>query len=97
MAHLQEHNCNCSLPHSSTRQTIDELDFERGIWTAALNSDVNALKKHIRKGHVNAKDNSGYTGEHNIFGNFYHFDSNFENYYFFSSSLCFAGWQPKNM
>lgn len=63
MTHLDKHECFCSLSQNSTSQTIDELDFERGIWTAALYGEINDIHKHIAKGNINAKDNSGYTGE----------------------------------
>lgn len=62
MSH-QNHKCTCSSTNVSTIQTLDELDFERGIWNAAIHSDINALNKHIKNGQINARDNLGYTGK----------------------------------
>ncbi|KAL4220431.1 Ankyrin repeat domain-containing protein 39 [Mactra antiquata] len=54
---------NSSTP--SVQQTLDELDFTRGIWSAALDGcydDVEAcLRKQIA---VDATDSSGYTALH---------------------------------
>lgn len=62
MSEHSSHECSC-FSHSSTTQTLDELDFERGIWSAALDGDIQALTKHIRNGHTNSRDNLGYTGK----------------------------------
>ena len=38
------------------------MDFERGIWQAALDSDVNRVRKFLDKGtDPNLRDGSGYT------------------------------------
>lgn len=65
MAHDNCHNC--SHVTTSTRQTLDELDFERGIWSAVIYKDTDALEKHIRNGRVHDRDNSGYTGNWHTF------------------------------
>lgn len=64
MAH-NHHKCNnnCTNSNPSTQQTLDEFDFERGIWSAVLNKDLDTLEKHIQNGNTDKKDNSGYTGE----------------------------------
>lgn len=63
MANQSHDNCSCCPSHGSTVQTFDELDFERGIWSAALDNNIDAVYKHIRKGNVNARDRTGYTGK----------------------------------
>lgn len=62
MSNNHIHSHNCAHSNSTTQQTLDELDFERGIWSAALAGDVAALAKHIRNGHLEDRDSSGYTG-----------------------------------
>lgn len=34
--HQQQHNgsCNCKSANPAVQQTLDEMEFERGIWTA---------------------------------------------------------------
>ena len=58
------HKCtSCSCPPLSTGldQTLDELDFERGIWQAAYYGDVQKINTFLSKGiDVNTKDSSGY-------------------------------------
>ena len=39
-----------------------EMDFERGIWHAALNGNMEKLENHLKNGtHPGVKDPSGYT------------------------------------
>ena len=39
-----------------------EMDFERGIWHAALHGNVEKLENHLKNGtHPGVKDSSGYT------------------------------------
>ena len=47
-------------------QTIDELEFSRGIWEPALNGDVNEVRRFLDKNPstANLKDSSGYTALH---------------------------------
>lgn len=56
-------SCNCSKITTAS-QSLDELEFERGIWTAAIDNDENKLKSLIDRGQLHAKDNSGYTALH---------------------------------
>ena len=43
-------------------QTIKEMDFDRGPWTAAANGDLEAITKYLDKGgEPNVCDSSGYT------------------------------------
>ena len=59
-------SCQCSAKESSTTQTLDELEFERGIWTAALEGDSAKVRSLVNKDPdcVNKRDGSGYTGLH---------------------------------
>ena len=51
--------CGCS---STYAQFLSEMDFERGIWQAALDGDVNRVRKLLDKGtDPNLRDGSGYT------------------------------------
>ncbi|XP_074658535.1 SMC5-SMC6 complex localization factor protein 1-like [Tubulanus polymorphus] len=57
--------CSLPSPYPSLVQTIDEMQFERGIWNAAIDGDVTRVEKFIRKGiHVDSEDTSGYTALH---------------------------------
>lgn len=59
----RQHQCNCSKTTTAS-QSLDELEFERGIWTAAIDNDENKLRSLIDKGQLHVKDNSGYTALH---------------------------------
>uniref|UniRef100_A0A336L2X6 CSON004035 protein n=1 Tax=Culicoides sonorensis TaxID=179676 RepID=A0A336L2X6_CULSO len=62
-----KHNCVGIAGHNPTpsvSQTLEELDFDRGIWACAMYGDFDALEKHIKKGHVNDRDANGYTALH---------------------------------
>jgi len=61
MAHK---SCTHPSASSSTHQTLDEFDFERGIWTAVLHNDDQALENHLNKGHLHDRDSAGYTALH---------------------------------
>lgn len=58
----------CSHHHStvpSVTQTLDELDFERGVWSQALNGEYDRVLKYLNKGgDPNARDSSTYTALH---------------------------------
>ena len=50
---------------SSMGQTLDELEFERGLWSAACDGDLNKCKELLQRGHNPSKpDNSGFTPLH---------------------------------
>jgi len=55
--------CNCCLqPVTSVCQTLEEIDFERGIWSAAVCGDTERVKKILsRGGNPNAPDTSSFT------------------------------------
>ena len=59
--------CGCSSKPSSCAQSLTEMDFERGIWQAALDGNVNRVKSLLDKGgDPDARDGSGYTALVNI-------------------------------
>ncbi|XP_037113787.1 ankyrin repeat domain-containing protein 39 [Syngnathus acus] len=67
MASDGEHCCSCcTLPvSSSVFQTVNEMDFERGIWSAAMDGDLRRVQSLIQKGtHPNLRDSAGYTALH---------------------------------
>lgn len=54
--------CGCSSKSSTYAQSLSEMDFERGIWQAALNGDVSRVRKFLDKGtDPNWRDGLGYT------------------------------------
>ncbi|XP_061622391.1 ankyrin repeat domain-containing protein 39 isoform X2 [Phyllopteryx taeniolatus] len=67
MASEGEHCCSCCSPpvSPSVYQTVNEMDFERGIWSAAMDGDLKRVQSLIQKGiHPNLKDSAGYTALH---------------------------------
>ncbi|XP_021477117.2 ankyrin repeat domain-containing protein 39 isoform X2 [Oncorhynchus mykiss] len=64
------HQCNvrcCShqLASPSAHQTLDEMDFERGIWSAAMDGDLERVKSLLKKGtDPNLRDSANYTALH---------------------------------
>lgn len=54
--------CDCSSKPSSYAQSLTEMDFERGIWQAALDGNVSRVRTLLDKGgDPDARDGSGYT------------------------------------
>ncbi|XP_058060716.1 ankyrin repeat domain-containing protein 39 [Anopheles bellator] len=45
-------------------QSLDELDFDRGIWSAAMNNELDRLRTLVTKGHLHDRDSCGYTALH---------------------------------
>lgn len=67
MASKQDHCSCCShpAPSPSVYQTLSEMDFERGIWSAAIDGELERVKSLVQKGtHPNIKDAAGYTALH---------------------------------
>ena len=55
------HVCHSSFA-SPLSQNMAEMDFERGIWQAALNGNVEKLEGHLNSGTPpDKRDPSGYT------------------------------------
>jgi len=57
-------NCGCLQHSSETQQSLSELEFERGIWNAAIYNEVDRIKYFISNGKTNERDNFGYTALH---------------------------------
>lgn len=59
---------DCGKHHSGVSgvfQTLAEMDFDRGPWTAAMNGDFQAVLKYLKDGGLpNIKDSAGYTALH---------------------------------
>ena len=58
-------DCSCHLT-STGSQNLDELDFERGIWSAAVDGDVDKMRHLLKRSNnadANAKDSAGETRE----------------------------------
>ena len=59
------HPTACCQHHSqqpSVHQTLDEMEFERGLWSAALSGETGRIDQLLRDGrNPNAVDSSGYT------------------------------------
>lgn len=55
--------CNCCMqPVTSVCQTLEELDFQRGIWAAALNGDTERVRKFLSGGeNPDVPDSSSFT------------------------------------
>ena len=53
-------DCSCHLS-SAGSQNLDELDFERGIWSAAVDGDVDKIRRHLTRSNAEAnfKDSAG--------------------------------------
>ncbi|XP_043940320.1 ankyrin repeat domain-containing protein 39 isoform X2 [Protopterus annectens] len=69
MASDHHEGCACfsheSLVPHSVQQTVDEMTFERGIWSAAVDGDLDHVKKFLQKGtDPSVPDRSGYTALH---------------------------------
>ncbi|XP_067950320.1 ankyrin repeat domain-containing protein 39-like [Watersipora subatra] len=66
MSRSCENTCSHGAGTTALCQTIDELEFERGIWTAALDADMDRLQMLITKdpANVNKVDTNGYTALH---------------------------------
>lgn len=63
-----EHSGGCCSGHGaghSTQETLDELDFTRGIWAAARDGEEDRVRELLTKGtHPSLKDAAGYTALH---------------------------------
>ncbi|XP_070820796.1 ankyrin repeat domain-containing protein 39 [Chaetodon trifascialis] len=67
MASDSLHCACCSHPVSSPSvyQTLNEMDFERGIWSAAMDGDLQRVSSLVQKGtDPNLRDSAGYTALH---------------------------------
>lgn len=60
-----DHCCPITGITSSVHQTIDEIEFEKGLWYAAQTGDSERVAVLLRKGAaVNGEDAAGYVALH---------------------------------
>ncbi|CAH1245295.1 ANKRD39 [Branchiostoma lanceolatum] len=60
-----DHECSHATTAASVHQTLDELDFERGIWAAARDGEEGRVRGLLDRGTAaNTQDSSGYTALH---------------------------------
>jgi ankyrin repeat protein len=70
MADHSSHDCHChssSNINSSVYETLDELDFRRGLWSSAQQNDLDELRERLKTVNtkmINQCDSSGYTPLH---------------------------------
>jgi len=66
--HSHDHSGGCckTVPTPSVCQSLDEMDFERGIWQAALDDDEKRIEHLINSQHIHPDltDAYGYTALH---------------------------------
>ncbi len=61
--HKKHHSC-CQHGQAalSVHQTLDEMEFERGLWSAALNGELDRVQQLLSQScDVNAPDTASYT------------------------------------
>jgi ankyrin repeat protein len=63
------HTCDCcsaAPTNPSVTQSLDEMEFERSIWQAAIDNDVTKILKFAKSANFdpNVADNYGYTALH---------------------------------
>lgn len=57
--------CSCPGGVPGVQQTLEEMDFERGIWSAALDGDLGRVKSFVQKPtDPSQPDSAGYTALH---------------------------------
>lgn len=56
-------SCGCSaVSHSVLTQTMSEMEFERGLWQAAMDGSVERVRQLLQSGiHPDVTDSSSYT------------------------------------
>merc|ERR1712025_291352 len=63
--HADHRVCCHASSVTSVNQSLDEMEFERGIWSAALEGNESRVQNLLKEGkHPNARDSSGYTALH---------------------------------
>ena len=60
--HHEGTSCQCMARSAAYSQNFDEMDFTRGIWSAAMNGEVDRVQNYLdKKCSPDALDSSGYT------------------------------------
>ncbi|XP_017043801.1 ankyrin repeat domain-containing protein 39 [Drosophila ficusphila] len=57
-------NCKCHKQTQPAQQTLSDMDFDRGIWNAAIYNEVERVREFIKKGQSMARDDCDYTALH---------------------------------
>ncbi|KAH8249780.1 hypothetical protein KR032_012321 [Drosophila birchii] len=57
-------NCKCHKQTQPAQQTLSDMDFDRGIWNAAIYNEVDRVRDFIKKGQSMARDECDYTALH---------------------------------
>ncbi|XP_068128497.1 ankyrin repeat domain-containing protein 39-like [Hyperolius riggenbachi] len=56
---------SCTGADPAVRETVQEMDFQRGIWSAALDGELSRVQRFLEKGtDPDLRDNFGYTALH---------------------------------
>ncbi|KAL1490617.1 hypothetical protein ABEB36_013279 [Hypothenemus hampei] len=65
MSHFHKDSCTCHNG-SVASQSLEELDFERGIWSAAQYGELERVKHLVETGKcsIDQRDSAGYTALH---------------------------------
>eukprot|EP00096_Caligus_rogercresseyi_P007591 TRINITY_DN25524_c0_g1_i1.p1 TRINITY_DN25524_c0_g1~~TRINITY_DN25524_c0_g1_i1.p1 ORF type:complete len:179 (+),score=19.43 TRINITY_DN25524_c0_g1_i1:29-538(+) len=63
---MSHESCECHSSNHWSRSSLDELDFERGIWSHALSGDLSKVEGVLRKNPEasNSLDSSGLSALH---------------------------------
>jgi len=62
---MQSHQCSGhGAPLYSVHQSLDELEFERGVWGSAMDGNIEKLTKLLKDVDPSIPDSSGYTALH---------------------------------
>ena len=60
--HLHGECCGCSVAEGALTQTMSEMEFERGIWQAAMDGSVDRVRRLLENGTPpNVTDSATYT------------------------------------
>ena len=55
-------SCECASSPTLYGQSLSEMDFERGVWSAAMDGELQKVRSFLDKGgDPNTTDSSGYT------------------------------------
>ncbi|EDX11326.1 GD12144 [Drosophila simulans] len=57
-------NCKCHKQTQPAQQTLSDMDFDRGIWNAAIYNEVERVREFIKKGQSMDRDGCDYTALH---------------------------------
>ncbi|KAH8413406.1 hypothetical protein KR009_010891 [Drosophila setifemur] len=64
MDHHSADNCKCHKHTQPAQQSLSDMDFDRGIWNAAIYNEEDRVKEFIKKGQAMARDECDYTALH---------------------------------